>query len=50
MQYVWPGKTTCFYSDSFRGHNVSDDDDEDYANDVTGLNIAFLPQHTLEES
>lgn len=37
--------------DPFRGHDVSDEDeDEEYADDVIGLYLAFLPQHTLEES
>lgn len=38
--------------DPRRGHDVrqEDDDDEDYVDDVTGLYLAFLLQHTLEGS
>lgn len=41
------GGKHMFFSDPFRGHNISEDDDEDSAGDVTGLFIAFVPPHTL---
>lgn len=37
--------------DPFRGHDVSEEEeDEEDADDVTGLYLAFLPQHRLDKS
>lgn len=36
--------------DPFRGHVSDEDEDEEYTDDVIGLYLAVLPQHTLEES
>lgn len=44
------GHILCLIHDPLRGHDVSDEDeDEDCADDVIGLYLSFLPQRTLEE-
>ena len=42
-------KGVSLICDPFRGHDVRDEDEE-YVDDVTGLYLALLLQHTLEES